>query len=1335
MAKTIAQTPAPPSDRIKGSKVNKKGSATAKNSSSIQLSSVIIGTLKRKLEEFKKSNPQNKKITLNDLKAVYRRGSGAYSGSHRPNISRAGWSYARVNKFLEKAAGKKVKAAYVQDDDLLKYEEGGKITEQPRDLRKLRNFDSASKGAEWLTLKDIHDDYDKENMKKADRWIDLVHKNQKIKKLTKKEFEEFKELTRFCASKEQKEDYEEGGKTDIRYEKGGLIAPNGKPSNLTPEQYKLVRTPEFKAWFGDWENDSQNASKVIDENGEPLVLWHFAKRLQYELDKFYTFKVDRQLGSHFGTIKQAQNLKYIPSGQNERRAILAPVSDFRYYQVFLNIKNPIRLKDVGIFEPQTLLDAIGNENIKTNEWEFINNYNKINKDSILDRVKYITKTNYGYDGVVYLNRYESDAESSFILSLDDDSDTLFRKKVPSAEDSWIAFNPNQIKLADGTNTTFDETNEDIRYEKGGLIAPNGKKSNLTSEQYELVRTPEFKAWFGDWENDPQNASKIVDDNGEPKVYYQGQLYSEYPNGNYLFKKRNNGIFFTGSKKIAYTYGAIKSVFINSRNPKDIRNYYGYDNKKISNSSRNDNKYYFKSSEVKDYLNSDPNVINFYEDVIDKYGEGEVIEIPDRLKYTITKYKNKQEIKDFLIQTSSKGFKFLNFRFKSSIWDLIAKYIKNSEYDGVLATDEDYLREDIADSVVVYNSNQIKLADGTNTTFDSANPDIRYEEGGKTLEKWYRKYNGDDAFAYNKEGKSKYGAGIYFSNQPNSRFEGEKEIEVMVQYKNPKIYENTKSIPNINFIKDSKKEINNFADRLFDEGYDAIIVKHSDTFGDELIIRDKSLIIREGETEMAKGGKTFDDKELLARWKKGESIGFTAEAHLKAKGLIPRADGKKRKSEKYMEEGGELDKKITCVNCGWHWKESQTEQADKYICHKCGFDNTLFYPLDYAKGGKLKGTGDCYYMAGQFAMDNVFTPKKIEYIGTPYLVHAEVRGQGKIEGIRYGHAWIEDDVNVYDFSNNREIIIPKVVYYALGNIETSNPKKYVRYTFPEARQKMLKTGTYGCWDLDVQYADGGKIEENLYFMDKLKTPKTLDEVTTFEKETKVNYSNIDNINEDKNLVDGLPAIELPYTLWVMNSKREGEAKNYYGLEQAVYDANNYGIMDNNSIIFEIRDSQTGKLLLNKVQIISVLNKEKQLDFFKFADGGEVIEEYEIEIYLKEQQEEALSVLLSQQTRIRKATICFDKIENAEIQMLETDSGLEKNTWQAVKNIWEDCLEKVKNDYFQSFEKGGKTDCSCGGNMKYMTNYLEKAELSNKDVNKPKFKYFSNVEEIIEKDEFI
>ena len=53
-----------------------------------------------------------------------------------------------------------------------------------------------------------------------------------------------------------------------------MKAPNGKLTNLTERQWLQVRTKEFKDWFGDWENDSANASKVVDENGEPLVVYH-----------------------------------------------------------------------------------------------------------------------------------------------------------------------------------------------------------------------------------------------------------------------------------------------------------------------------------------------------------------------------------------------------------------------------------------------------------------------------------------------------------------------------------------------------------------------------------------------------------------------------------------------------------------------------------------------------------------------------------------------------------------------------------------------------------------------------------------------------------------------------------------------------------------------------------------------------------------------------------------------------------------------------------------------------------------------------------------------------
>ena len=66
-------------------------------------------------------------------------------------------------------------------------------------------------------------------------------------------------------------------------------APNGKPSNLTEQQWLQVRTPAFKQWFGDWENDPANASKILDENGEPLVVYHGAK------SDFWVFDMSRSV--------------------------------------------------------------------------------------------------------------------------------------------------------------------------------------------------------------------------------------------------------------------------------------------------------------------------------------------------------------------------------------------------------------------------------------------------------------------------------------------------------------------------------------------------------------------------------------------------------------------------------------------------------------------------------------------------------------------------------------------------------------------------------------------------------------------------------------------------------------------------------------------------------------------------------------------------------------------------------------------------------------------------------------------------------------------------------
>lgn len=192
---------------------------------------------------------------------------------------------------------------------------------------------------------------------------------------------------------------------------GGLIAPNGNKTNLTAEQYKLVRTPEFKAWFGDWENDPENASKVVDENGEPLVVYHGTK------NEFYEFDTDKQLKGWLG--------KGFYFSKNKTEA-----KDYgkRLLKCFLNIKNPFVIQGDIVNDDGTISWGMSREG------EIATKYGSVNPDDISSTLK-----EFGNDGIIEGN----------ILS---------------------CFYPNQIKLADGTNTTFSTMNQDIRYADGGQIS-------------------------------------------------------------------------------------------------------------------------------------------------------------------------------------------------------------------------------------------------------------------------------------------------------------------------------------------------------------------------------------------------------------------------------------------------------------------------------------------------------------------------------------------------------------------------------------------------------------------------------------------------------------------------------------------------------------------------------------------------------------------------------------------------------------------------------------------------------------------------------------------------
>jgi hypothetical protein len=145
--RTISQTTAPKKDQVQGSDINKKYSSKSVSSAKlIKFDENTLKAIKNKVQTHNEQHP-DKKINLSSAKAVVRRGTGAYSSSHRPTISggklnsRVAWGLARLNAFTYKIVnGKSKSGKYSQDDDLIDelgfkvadYKNGGEMSKDIR---------------------------------------------------------------------------------------------------------------------------------------------------------------------------------------------------------------------------------------------------------------------------------------------------------------------------------------------------------------------------------------------------------------------------------------------------------------------------------------------------------------------------------------------------------------------------------------------------------------------------------------------------------------------------------------------------------------------------------------------------------------------------------------------------------------------------------------------------------------------------------------------------------------------------------------------------------------------------------------------------------------------------------------------------------------------------------------------------------------------------------------------------------------------------------------------------------------------------------------------------
>jgi hypothetical protein len=284
-----------------------------------------------------------------------------------------------------------------------------------------------------------------------------------------------------------------------------------------------------------------------------------------------------------------------------------------------------------------------------------------------------------------------------------------------------------------------------KYAEGGEIheiysfkTPTGEKSRLSYLQQVLVRTKSFKDFFGDWESAAKsyildnkenfqkhykNVSKVLDMvTLEPRVVYHGtRAQNEFyhfdvtkevgvgrPYGYFAHNKEYSENFTKFSQRTTReTKPLLYECFVNIRNPFMALG----------------QQYELKSRDSGNWKSIIAGTISW-----DKYGTIEKgdYQLEDTINEQIGSYLDKvftspRRFWMAMANDTEKDFKF---------------FLMAYGYDGIFYSEEyqtpfDETKPDqYTKAVCIFDSKQVKLADGRNLNFDPLVDDIRYDEGGE-----------------------------------------------------------------------------------------------------------------------------------------------------------------------------------------------------------------------------------------------------------------------------------------------------------------------------------------------------------------------------------------------------------------------------------------------------------------------------------------------------------------------------------------------------------------------------------------------------------------------------
>lgn len=197
----------------------------------------------------------------------------------------------------------------------------------------------------------------------------------------------------------------------------------------------------------------EKISKVLDSNGEPLVVWHGSKQGVAEKMRFES----DELGIHFGTREQASRVSDLKDGVTE--------------PFFLNMKNPLHTRDFARWEWYIVSKMLNVDGVITDRER--DRIQKARSDYELIGVL----KGKGYDGIIYDNEFEGEGRS------------------------YIPFEKSQIRFAIGENTIRKTIRKPKRFAGGGDLENSGERGNfiknITKDEIRNVISGKSKVRNGD----------------------------------------------------------------------------------------------------------------------------------------------------------------------------------------------------------------------------------------------------------------------------------------------------------------------------------------------------------------------------------------------------------------------------------------------------------------------------------------------------------------------------------------------------------------------------------------------------------------------------------------------------------------------------------------------------------------------------------------------------------------------------------------------------------------------------------------------------------------------